>query len=680
MPVPVWTELMTAIAPTAAGAWTEYDATTALAIPTGVVLEVCIANANAAVTPIVGLREGGSALERLVTLHEAEPSGSTHITMMVKVSPLTGYIEYNVSQLDGVSFYVLGYWENVDYIELADSITISTSGTWVEQDLNTLYNIPKERTVNVWVSNAIQDQANRAGARTSNSKLSRYISIHEAEGGGNNGFTFMVQTFGGKIEVYSEADATFYILGYFGYQLEFVEKWQHISIPTYLHDYFGGVVLTPYLDELPDRWVHLVVGINSRFASRYIGARAYESIIDRKLNEHEAEANGNTGFSLTVETDVSGKIRIYCETSTADYLYYLAGYFKHSTVLPIYYGPMRAGVLAAIAPAARAPFAQSFVLPFTKTITGVIFRGQPLGVCEVMVSIRSDLDGSNIVSSTYTKSGGEAMKWHSLTFGESKPLEEGHQYYFVMESLSGAFFDCQINKWERGGAYDYPENKLNTTVIYDKTGSSWDVYSEVGDFVNFILLFSDGTSYGYPYIYQSSSTIRSDAPNDNSLRQLFTPVTAVALKSLLVVASSVKTPADLIITLRNETDSVDVATITATATSFPNYLVGVTPTKLVTLNFDSMVELFAGKQYSLTFSGGTDDDDCYYIEKRIANYLSDVSVLVTPYKWGGEDAKMQQYSAAGGWVDDVLFLGDCMFCFEISPRKNKRLIAVGSGI
>lgn len=209
----------------------------------------------------------------------------------------------------------------------------SYDGSW--NDLS-----PYSPNVSIYRSNSVnkvahivienqEEDANTVGVRAYSSSLTRYILLHEAEGGGST-----------CIDMFVKPDSDAYIKGYtsdpsntkftcfgtFGSELDFVELWQQITNDG--DSDWDAADLTAYLDE-DGRVVDYLLTHGVQDANHTLGVRdGDDSSTARYLIEHEAEGGGSewTGYSMSAQTNASGVVNLYSSTSTENF--YLTGYFK----------------------------------------------------------------------------------------------------------------------------------------------------------------------------------------------------------------------------------------------------------------------------------------------------------------------------------------------------------------
>lgn len=282
----------------------------------------------------VGVREKGSSLDRYRPLHEAEDGGETHILFPVQTDATDGKIEL-YSNITGAAnrayFRIIGYLTGVDYTEKMESFWPSSSDVWQDKDIYTSYSVPMGSVCDIAAENVKLDAAYDTGVRTKGSSLSRYISMHEAEGAltGFGYLNFIVKSneTDGKIQMYGNASySTFHLLGFFSDEIDFDEAWEQINIPTsdtWVSADLDSLTVTPPANGI----VSLMLTHASRAAEEYLGARVKGSSQNRYILEHEAEENGYTGLTMTVNTDSENVVELYAGSAANEYFMY-QGFFS----------------------------------------------------------------------------------------------------------------------------------------------------------------------------------------------------------------------------------------------------------------------------------------------------------------------------------------------------------------
>lgn len=263
-------------------------------------------------------------------MHESEDGGVTTARFLVNVDSNHEVVLRNVYGQTG--FYIVGYWTGIDFTETWIDLNVvkADESTWVDRDVFTSSSIPKGSVCLASLVNRAAGYEYNIGVRTDGSSLTRYVSIHEAEGGGVNAVSMFVKSSvaDGIIEIWCEDEATdcsVIIQGYFGSDMDFTEL---MTI-----DAVVGVAvwadwdLTALLDQ--DGRVCDFLGLNTNTEGEFlIGVRKNGSGLNRVIVEHEAEGGGNTGFGMNAESDTDGIVELWDPSFR---VYYITGYFKWTT-------------------------------------------------------------------------------------------------------------------------------------------------------------------------------------------------------------------------------------------------------------------------------------------------------------------------------------------------------------
>jgi len=268
-----------------------------------------------------------------LSMPEAEGGGATHQRIFVQVDS-GGLIDtycYDVS--DGY-IYLIGYWENVVFTPVNESGNPpQTADDWIDIDGLSGISALNADTVYLILAMSQYEMASYVGARQGGSSIDRKILGHESENTSHgNTLGFITKTdANGDIEVYDDASGSsaYRVWGYFDSGVDFVELWQDITPGS---SGFIETDLTSYIDE-DGRVVDVLCGNSDTGSEQTIGA--YENNgTARYFTEHEAEDDGTstgevTGFSISAQTDVDGKIRVGMSgTTPPSPSFYLTGYFK----------------------------------------------------------------------------------------------------------------------------------------------------------------------------------------------------------------------------------------------------------------------------------------------------------------------------------------------------------------
>jgi hypothetical protein len=330
-----WTEAFSSFVPSSTG-WNDYDIYTNKSVPKGAVALIAMCNAQNDAPNSVGVRTDGSSLSRSVNLHEAEDGGAVYATMFVKVDASTGLIDTYCSTLTSCTFYLLGYFNGVDFTEAFDKITTSTDRVFTDYDIYTNKSVPKGSVIQCMFINTFDGAYALMGVRTDGSSIVRYQSVHEAESAApdtDDAETYSVcvksSVSTGKIEICEDLDFGYvYYLGYFGSELDYTELNQALTIST--ADDWQDQDLTSYLD-VDGRVCEVFCGHYINNLEGNCGCRMKGSELSRYLLCHEGEDGYNTGLTYVCKTDTDGILQTYADQTTSQ-RFYLKGYFKFSIV------------------------------------------------------------------------------------------------------------------------------------------------------------------------------------------------------------------------------------------------------------------------------------------------------------------------------------------------------------
>lgn len=319
-------------------AWTEYDVSAHF--PASVVGEIILTNDDAGKEYYAGVRNTSSALDRRENLHEAEGGGATSMRMFVQVDA-TQKIDYYTEENTDVIFNVAGYWSNITFTEVYEYGIVADTDAWVDIDTLSGMSALTADTVYHIVCRNTFEAAITAGARTGGSSLTRSILLHEAEGGGASHADFITKTdANGDIEVYDDngggGNARYYNYGYFGSELDFVEKFTQYDLGVPLNDW-RAVDVSADLDQ-DGRVTDWLLSHHYDTSELLIGARdGDDTTTNRYILEHEAEDDGGatgevTGFGISATSNASGEVSLYIGASTAQEAFYMMGYFLPAAV------------------------------------------------------------------------------------------------------------------------------------------------------------------------------------------------------------------------------------------------------------------------------------------------------------------------------------------------------------
>jgi len=303
-------------------------------VPANAIVEIVATNVLDGAEDYVGVRKVDSSLERKVLLHEAEDGGLVTARFLVQAMTEGEYVKIKYWDSNTVqTYYIVGYWTGVTFTEKWITLSLDSKdneSVWYEKNLFTSDSIPKGSVCLFSLCNEADGNEYNCGVRTEGSSLTRYIQIHEAEGGGVNVCSMFAKTdtTDGKVEIWGEDYPETYVIcqGYFGSDMDFQELYSFQgAIPSTGWNEYD---LTGILDQdgrVVDSLIwHLNIGLTA-----IMGARIKGSSNNRYIQEQEAEGGGRTGFGITTETDADGILEYYRGTNLC--YVYVTGYFVFTT-------------------------------------------------------------------------------------------------------------------------------------------------------------------------------------------------------------------------------------------------------------------------------------------------------------------------------------------------------------
>ncbi|MBT8098559.1 MAG: hypothetical protein KJO82_02350, partial [Gammaproteobacteria bacterium] len=298
-----------------------------LGVPSNAVVEVAIINEKDKNERRGGVRQVGSSLDRRFQLHEAESGGTDALVLHVQADS-NGRIQHYAEKRKEVTFKALGYWTGATYTELTSSFAAGGSNSWQTRSLSS-YGVPPGSIVELAIANTSTSSEYRAGARKSGSSTNRTIDIHEAESGGNDYLTLMVEAgsdAAASIEVMAESNSNieFTVVGYWdtppGTYIEIGAMQESVNQADAWHN----VSLTPW--GVPANSVlQLAIANANTSAERQIGIRQSGSSQNRVLDLQEAESGGVDMATLNVNVTGSTEVQVYVESSTSNVYFYPLG-------------------------------------------------------------------------------------------------------------------------------------------------------------------------------------------------------------------------------------------------------------------------------------------------------------------------------------------------------------------
>ena len=239
-----------------------------------------------------------------------------------------GQIQHYAENTGNVAFVMLGYWTGFSYVERFDSFTAGGSNSWRERNISG-YGVGPNQVAEIALVNKSTSNERLAGVRSSGSGEQRRINIHEAESGGVNVASMLVNSDASSIvEVYASSNTNidFYVLGYWDSPPgTFVETggvhgqatnasvWEPANL-----DAFG----------VPGNAIaQLIISNEIPNFERELGIRAVGSAQDRFILLQEAESGGGDSATFHVNVDASSRIEWYSASGTSDRYFYPIGWW-----------------------------------------------------------------------------------------------------------------------------------------------------------------------------------------------------------------------------------------------------------------------------------------------------------------------------------------------------------------
>ena len=300
----------------------------AFGVPNNAVVEVAITSLKTDRERWGGVRQSGSALDRRFLLHEAENGGVDAVTMHVQVDA-SGQIEHYADHTDEVKFTLLGYWTDVTYVEAFDSFKAGASNSWQGHNLGA-YGVGANQVAEVVMAHTDANAEHLAGLRSPGSTIERRFDLHEAESGGIDAVTLMVETGASSdAQVFAETDASidFYLVGYWttppgtytetggvSGQVSVASTWEQADLSGF------GVP--------PGSIAQFVITNDSDTSENYMGLRQTgSSLVNRMLDLQEAESGGTDTASMQVNVDGSSQVEWYSQSGAFERFFFPVGWW-----------------------------------------------------------------------------------------------------------------------------------------------------------------------------------------------------------------------------------------------------------------------------------------------------------------------------------------------------------------
>ena len=297
-------------------------------VPGNAVVEIAMVNKKDKEEYEGGLRSVGSPLERRFLLTEAENKGYDTLTLHVQTDAASQIEVYSEKKKE-LQFMLLGYWVGASYVELYAPFSAGTSGAWVPRDMTALGLAPYQ-VAEVVMANRNEGARLSAGIRESGSGAERRFDLRDAEDGGENLLSVMVNTnAAGSVDAYAEFDTDigFHVVGYWS------------SAPGTYTEAAGivGTVNTPGIWRSRDLSslgvpaevvAQFVLANESVNENNEMGIRESNSGSERIIELEEAETGGADHASMHVVVDADNRIEWYSQAGPNDNAFYPAGWWN----------------------------------------------------------------------------------------------------------------------------------------------------------------------------------------------------------------------------------------------------------------------------------------------------------------------------------------------------------------
>ena len=297
-------------------------------VPANAVIEVAVIQQGTSAQRWGGVRAVGSSLDRRFELHEAEAGGVDAVTMHVQADA-NSRIEHYSENTGQISFILLGHWNTGSYTELFESFTAADDAVWINRDLGA-FGVGPNRVAEIVMQNTDGGAERFAGVRTPGLGLQRRLQLHEAEGGGVDAVSMMVNTdAGSRVQVYAQtvSDIDFFVVGYWdtppGTYVEQGGLHGQVSAPMN----WETIDLSGF-DVPADSVAQFVLANENQNAENSMRVREVGSTInDRGLNLHEAEAGGSDLGTLHANVDSSQQVQWAAEQGPTGGFFHPVGWW-----------------------------------------------------------------------------------------------------------------------------------------------------------------------------------------------------------------------------------------------------------------------------------------------------------------------------------------------------------------
>ncbi|MCK5591547.1 MAG: hypothetical protein KAI72_06295, partial [Candidatus Pacebacteria bacterium] len=203
--------------------------------------------------------------------------------------------------------------------------------TWADKDLSG-YSVPANAITEFILAHGDVDAEEEMGVRANGSSLNRYITLQEAEGGGYDMTTMLVQADDSSIIEIIHGDVSithnFYLIGYWtSAPGAYTEKFENFDNSTGADLTWADKDLSGY--SVPaNATAEFTLGHNLLATEEEMGIRTNGSSLVRYFKNQEAEDGGYSCSRMHVQADASSIIEIIHGDVSDPHNFYLTGYWE----------------------------------------------------------------------------------------------------------------------------------------------------------------------------------------------------------------------------------------------------------------------------------------------------------------------------------------------------------------
>jgi hypothetical protein len=249
------------------------------------------------------------------------------VTMHVQTNA-SSEIQHYTDRKNEVRFTLLGYWDGPSYVELFETFSAGSANSWVSEDVSD-EGLGPNQVAEVVIVNTSTSNERLAGIRVMGSGVQRRFDIHEADSGGVDAVSLMVNTdASSRIEAYAEStgDIDFYVVGYWStppgtYNETGGSNGQVTAASTWQSNDLTGFGIPA------DSIAQFVLANDSDNSANNMGVRSISSTLNRLIDLQEAKDGGSNLASMHVNVDGSSQVEWYAESGGAERLFYPVGWW-----------------------------------------------------------------------------------------------------------------------------------------------------------------------------------------------------------------------------------------------------------------------------------------------------------------------------------------------------------------